>query len=42
MTPQRPQLDGIDHVHVYVANWEKAGRWYADVLGFKRVETLMP
>ena len=36
-----PRLDGVDHVHVYVASWDAAERWYEDVLGFKRVESLM-
>ena len=36
-----PKLSGIDHVHVYVANWDEAEEWYQKVLGFKRVEALM-
>jgi len=36
-----PKLNGIDHVHVYVANWGEAEDWYETVLGFKRVEALM-
>ncbi len=36
-----PKLNGIDHVHVYVADWEKAEKWYHRVLGLKRVEALM-
>ena len=36
-----PQLTGIDHVHVYVDNWEEAEQWYGRVLGFKRMEKLM-
>ena len=36
-----PKLNGIDHVHVYVANWDEAEKWYETVLGFKRVEALM-
>ena len=36
-----PRLTGIDHVHVYVAEWELAENWYLDVLGFKRVEELV-
>ena len=35
-----PKLNGIDHIHVYVANWDEAEDWYGDVLGFKRVEAL--
>lgn len=36
-----PKLNGIDHVHVYVANWGEAEEWYQTVLGFKRVDELM-
>ncbi len=36
-----PTLNGIDHVHVYVANWGEAEAWYESVLGFKRVEKFM-
>jgi len=36
-----PELNGIDHVHVYVANWGEAEKWYESVLGFKRVEKFM-
>ena len=36
-----PTLNGIDHVHVYVANWGEAEKWYESVLGFKRVEKFM-
>ncbi len=37
-----PNLKGIDHVHVYVADWAAAEAWYRRVLGFSRVEALMP
>lgn len=37
-----PNLTGFDHVHVYVADWEAAENWYQKVLGFTRVEALMP
>ena len=37
-----PTLNGIDHVHVYVASWDAAEKWYGEVLGLKRVEALMP
>jgi catechol 2,3-dioxygenase len=37
-----PTLNGIDHIHIYVANWDEAERWYGDVMGLKRVEALMP
>ena len=30
-----PVLDGIDHIHVYVSDREKAAAWYARVMGFK-------
>ncbi len=36
-----PKLNGIDHVHVYVANWDDAEEWYDKILGFKRVEKFM-
>jgi len=36
-----PKLKNIDHVHIYVASWNEAEKWYAKVLGFKRVESLM-
>jgi len=36
-----PQLNGIDHVHVYVRNWQDAEAWYGRVLGFKRMEKFM-
>jgi catechol 2,3-dioxygenase len=35
-----PVLDGIDHIHVYVSNREKAAAWYERVLGFKANKTL--
>jgi len=28
-----PKLNGIDHVHVYVASWSDAEEWYQTVLG---------
>jgi catechol 2,3-dioxygenase-like lactoylglutathione lyase family enzyme len=31
------QLEGIDHVEVFVRNLEQAQRWYADVLGLQEV-----
>ena len=33
-----PKLDGIDHIHVYVANREKAAQWYKEMLGFRLTE----
>ena len=36
-----PKLNGIDHVHVYVSSLIEAERWYQEVLGFERVESLM-
>ncbi len=35
-----PELDGIDHIHVYVSNREKAAEWYKKVLGFQVNQTL--
>ena len=35
-----PKLNGIDHIHVYVKNWDEAEDWYGNVLGLKRVEAL--
>lgn len=32
-----PKLKGIDHIHVYISEWDAAERWYRDVLGFQRV-----
>ncbi len=37
-----PTLKGFDHIHVYVSAWDSAEKWYGDVLGFTRVEALMP
>lgn len=36
-----PKLNGIDHVHITVADWGEAEDWYETVLGFKRVDALM-
>lgn len=36
-----PKLNKIDHVHINVASWDKAEQWYASVLGFTRVDSLM-
>ncbi len=36
-----PKLKGIDHVHVYVADWAAAEAWYRRVLGLSRVDALM-
>ena len=36
-----PKLNGIDHVHVYIANWADAESWYQEILSFKRVEKFM-
>lgn len=35
-----PELNGIDHIHVYVSDWADAEKWYRDVLGFRRVKAL--
>jgi catechol-2,3-dioxygenase len=36
-----PQLDGIDHIHVYVTNRDEAASWYGNVLGLKPVDEFM-
>lgn len=36
-----PNLNGIDHVHVYVSNWSDAEAWYGKVLGFRRMGKLV-
>lgn len=36
-----PTVSGIDHVHIYVANWDAGEQWYEEILGFKRVEKFM-
>lgn len=33
-----PQVQSIDHIHVFVADRAKAERWYERVLGFVRVK----
>jgi catechol 2,3-dioxygenase-like lactoylglutathione lyase family enzyme len=35
-----PALQGVDHVHVFVADRAAAERWYARVLGLARVPAL--
>ena len=35
-----PQIEGIDHIHLYVADRKAAQRWYAEVLGFQVVPEL--
>jgi NAD(P)-dependent dehydrogenase (short-subunit alcohol dehydrogenase family)/catechol 2,3-dioxygenase-like lactoylglutathione lyase family enzyme len=35
-----PPLAGVDHIHVHVQDRAAAERWYADVLGLRRVEAL--
>ena len=35
-----PELNGFDHIHVYVSNREEAAEWYQRILGFKVVESL--
>lgn len=37
----QPKLNGIDHVHVFVASRVEAEEWHSTILGFKRVEALM-
>lgn len=36
-----PKMNGVDHVHISVANWSEAEAWYEKVLGFKRIEKFM-
>ena len=33
-------LEGIDHIHIHVANREKAEKWYSTVFGFFRTPHL--
>jgi catechol-2,3-dioxygenase len=35
-----PELNGIDHIHLYVSDREEAAQWYKDVLGFTIIESL--
>lgn len=35
-----PKLEKIDHIHIYVPDRLRAEKWYRDVLGFTRVESL--
>jgi catechol-2,3-dioxygenase len=35
-----PTIESIDHIHVYVADRAVAEKWYADVLGLKRIAEL--
>tara|TARA_B110001452_G_scaffold180243_1_gene151337 strand:- start:1121 stop:1504 length:384 start_codon:yes stop_codon:yes gene_type:complete len=35
-----PELEKIDHIHVYVPNRLDAEHWYQEVLGFTRIESL--
>lgn len=35
------KLDNIDHVHINVADWGDAEKWYQEVLGLRRVDALM-
>ena len=37
-----PNLENVDHLHVYVANLAAAEKWYAKVLGFRRVDERTP
>ena len=36
----KPELTGIDHVHVYVSDLKAAERWYEQVLGLTRLKAL--
>ena len=35
-----PELERIDHIHVFVADRAAAEQWYGRVLGLKRLESL--
>lgn len=35
-----PEIEGFDHIHVFVSNWPAAERWYGEVLGLFRAEAL--
>jgi catechol-2,3-dioxygenase len=35
-----PTFDRIDHIHVHVADRNRAEQWYADVMGFRRMPEL--
>ena len=35
-----PELEKIDHVHVYATDRLEAEKWYEEVLGFSRVREL--
>lgn len=35
-----PELQGIDHIHVFVRDRDRAVRWYREVLGFEPVTGL--
>ena len=37
-----PVLAKIDHIHIYTPDVLEAEKWYTDVLGFERIESLMP
>ncbi|MBK8335266.1 MAG: VOC family protein [Sterolibacteriaceae bacterium] len=36
-----PEIEGFDHIHVFVSNRPAAERWYAEVLGLFRDEALV-
>ena len=35
-----PELERVDHIHVFVADRAAAERWYARVLGLERIDAL--
>jgi len=35
-----PRLDRIDHIHVFVSDRDRAERWYREVMGLARVDSL--
>ena len=40
LVTQIPELNGIDHFHLYVTNKQEAVDWYQEFLGFKPVKEL--
>lgn len=40
VTSTPPALQGVDHIHVFVADRAAAERWYRDVMGLTRVPSL--
>lgn len=38
MNTKRPQLEKVDHLHVYAQDKIVAQRWYEEILGFRKLE----